>query len=67
MRRYKRRSRRWKRIWRGDGVLGGGSNLENGMQPDVPCSEIKRTMPFFYLSCELRNDYLSKLKLWIVS
>jgi len=29
MRRYKKRSRRWKRIWRGDGVSGGGSKLEN--------------------------------------
>jgi len=29
MRRYKKRSRSWKRIWRANGVSGGGSKLEN--------------------------------------
>ena len=34
--RYKKRSRRWKRIWRGDGGVGGGSKVENGVQTYAP-------------------------------
>lgn len=36
MKRYKKRSSRWKRIWTGDGVVGGGSKAESGTQLQAP-------------------------------
>ena len=36
MKRYKKRSSRWKRIWHGDGVVGGGSKVGSGTQPQAP-------------------------------
>ena len=55
MRRYKKRSRRWKRIWRGDGVSGGGSKLQNWILRLTPDNGIYRALGSRFASAAMKE------------
>lgn len=57
MRRFSEISRRWKRIWRGDGVVGSCYEVDDGMQPGTHDNGIYRVLTYKFtgpvmISCD---------------